>query len=88
VTGEPIKREPAETPGGLQPLKVMDEVNRLKRLGIHELRSEARACRLSKAKVAGAATGDELRLAILEVKLAEALGGEPTTKGEHDAKDE
>lgn len=71
MTGEPL--EPVDQGDGQRSFKVLDEVNRLKRLGIAELKAEARACGIAKAKITGSATGDELRLAIIEKKLADAL---------------
>jgi hypothetical protein len=71
MTGEPL--EPVDQGDGQRTFKVLDEVARLKRLGMAELKAEARACAIPKAKITAAATGDELRLAIIEKKLEEAL---------------
>lgn len=68
----PIVREDTGEEGQTK-LRVMDEVARLKGLGWAELRREAKALGIPEAKIGGAATRDEVRLAILEVKIAEAM---------------
>jgi hypothetical protein len=59
---------------GQRRLQVKEEVERLKELGWADLRREARELGIPEAVIGGAGSRDDVRFAILEVKLGEAFG--------------